>query len=154
MELSNDFKHILHNAMLTCVKHTDCDMLSDVFREADWTYIDPILDSEYHPSARELRNKLFDLGQSAVKQMISDYEADKWNPEVTQYSWEGGRLSFDVRWDKGTDGQTDFIRDFVMMCNIKTSMCVSYMGELNKDYYNVTANTSDDEEYTDQYDLE
>lgn len=153
MELTNHEKQMLRNAMRECVKHADCEMLENVFRHGEWTWADHILEDDYTPTAREIRNTLYDLGQSSLKSLIEKYENGKWDAQNPYpLTTSSGRLYFTIDWEPDSADGALFIENMVMVCGVQTETARTEITDITRDTYQTITFGEDETEYTEVFD--
>ena len=144
MEKINDLRTILTDAIRECCKYADCDTMERIFDAADWTWTDLVTDESYHPSARDIRNTLYDLGKSSRDSLMKDYNGEDFQPKP--YKTSSGRLYFSIDFDVPSIEKFNFMRHVVFNCGILTEAAITSIDDFSQNDY-IISTYDDDEEY-------
>ena len=142
MEKINDLRTILTDAIRECCKNADCDTMERIFDAADWTWTDHVTDESYHPSARDIRNTLYDLGKSALDSLIEDYNGDDFHSKP--YNTSSGGLYFSIDFDVPSSEKFDFMRHVVFNCGILTKTAITNIDDFSQNDYIISTYTNDE----------
>lgn len=151
MEKIKDLRCILTNTIRECCKNADCDTMEKIFECADWTWNDHITNGTYHPTARELRTFMYELGKSALDSLMKDYESEDWgkqrpNPKTVM----SGRLFFTIDWEIQGE-EVNVLRDVVISCGINHEFATTTIDDVSQNDY-IVDTYADNEEYREYFD--
>ena len=151
MEKIKDLRNILRKTICQCCTNADCDTMERIFQCADWRWTDFVTYKEYHPTAREIRKRMYELGIDALDSLMEDYETEDWSvqkpkPKTVMY----GRLFFTIDWEIQGE-EVDVLRDVVMTCGIIHEFANTTI-EAYTDSDFITDTFADDNEYRGQLD--
>lgn len=145
MEKIKDLRSILTNAICECCKNADCDTLEKIFECADWTWNDHVTDESYHPTAREIRTSMYELGKDALDSLMVDYESKDWGKEPPRpKTVMSGRLFFSIDWEIQGE-EVEVLRDVVLACGISHELATTTIDDVTNDFYTVDTYADDDE---------
>lgn len=151
MEKIKDLRDILSNAIRECCKNADCNTLEKIFECADWTWNDHVTGAPFHPTAREIRASMYELGKDAVNALMKDYESKDWRKEPPRpKTVMSGRLFFTIYWEIQGE-EVDVLRDVKMACGVSNEFATTNIEPYTDDDYIIDTYDDNQNEYNIQF---
>lgn len=127
MEASKKEKQMLLKALRECCMTADCEKLAKIFEVANWKWCNEFGEF-YHPSAREIRHTLYELGTESFESLLHDYKTGEWDAEIGRpYTNCTGRLFFSIEFEPFNGEEYDIVDSARFACGINTEAAFSFI---------------------------
>lgn len=135
MNLTNEQKEAMRDAVKQCCLNADCKTIAKIFETAKWTWCD--FAGDYIPTEREIRRSLYGLGKDALEALVKDCEDDTFDTDnPNPYTSSSGRLFFTIDFNTLEGKVVSIVEDACFSVGIRTEFATAEIANDN-DYYKI-----------------